>query len=147
MLHEKSSASAGLFSCSKLFSPPALRAAPEGATGGDPQTPALSVFPLLSVHALLGSRCFPPLVPDPAGGAGDAAEGGIPDWGRPPDPRPFRFPLAFSACPRWFLPNPKIAEQVDVPPRPLGGAIRCSASPNCRAEHQDVPLGGLECGW
>ncbi|MBQ3813245.1 MAG: hypothetical protein II841_06730, partial [Bacteroidales bacterium] len=23
------------------------------------------------------------LVPDPAGGAGDAAEGGIPDWGRP----------------------------------------------------------------
>jgi hypothetical protein len=21
------------------------------------------------------------------------------DWGRPPDPRPFRFPLAFSACP------------------------------------------------
>ena len=42
MLHEKSSASAGLFSCSKLFSPPALRAAPEGATGGDPQTPALT---------------------------------------------------------------------------------------------------------
>ena len=55
MLHEKSSASAGLFSCSKLFSPPALRAAPEGATGGDPQTPALSVFPLLSVHALAGA--------------------------------------------------------------------------------------------
>jgi hypothetical protein len=43
MLHEKSSAFAGLFSCSKLFSPPALRAAPEGATGGDPQTPALGI--------------------------------------------------------------------------------------------------------
>ena len=42
------------------------------------------------------------LVPDPAGGAGDAAEGGIPDWGRPPDPRPFRFP-SFSVHGPWGL--------------------------------------------
>ena len=78
------------------------------------------------------------LVPDPAGGAGDAAEGGIPDW-PPPRPPPF-----VSLMP---LLNPKIAEQVDVALRPLGGIFRCSASPNCRAEHQDVPLGNLECGW
>ena len=70
-----------------------------------------------------------------------------PTGGDPQTPRPSRFPLAFSACPRWFPPNPKIAEQVDVPLRPLGGALGCSASPNCRAEHQDVPLGCLECGW
>ena len=30
MLHEKSSASAGLFSCSKLFTPPPLRGCPQG---------------------------------------------------------------------------------------------------------------------
>ncbi len=43
--------------------------------------------------------------------------------------------------------NPKITEQVDVPLRPLGGTYGCSASPNCRAEHRDVPLSAIERGW
>ena len=44
-------------------------------------------------------------------------------------------------------PNPKFAEHVHVPLRPLYGLIRCSASQNCRAEHRDVPLRGAQRGW
>ena len=44
-------------------------------------------------------------------------------------------------------PNPKFAEHVNVPLRPLYGLIRCSASQNCRAEHRDVPLRGVLRGW
>ena len=43
-------------------------------------------------------------------------------------------------------PNPKFAEHVNVPLRPLYGLIRCSASQNCRAEHRDVPLRGAQRG-
>ena len=87
----------------------------ESPTGGDPQTPALSVFPLLSVHVLFGSRCFSPLVPDPAGGAGDAAGGGI--------PIPYR---------RSF-PNPKFAKRANKAQRLPGGTFRPYASQNSRA--------------
>ena len=51
---------------------------------------------------------------------------------------------------RWHratYPNPKFAEHMCVPQTHLGGTSRCFASPNCRAEHVNVPPGPLRRGW
>ena len=43
--------------------------------------------------------------------------------------------------------NPKFAKHPHVPLTHLGGTSRCFASPNCRAEHVNVPPGPLRRGW
>ena len=43
--------------------------------------------------------------------------------------------------------NPKFAKHPHVPLTHLGGTSRCFASPNCRAEHVNVPPGPLRWGW
>lgn len=43
-----------------------------------------------------------------------------------------------------YPPNPKFAEHIDVPPRPLRGLSQCFARQNRRAEHLNMPQGRVQ---
>ena len=56
-------------------------------------------------------------------------------------------PCRITRLRRATYPNPKFAEHMCVPLTHLGGTSRCFASPNCRAEHLNVPPRPLQRGW
>ena len=56
-------------------------------------------------------------------------------------------PCRITRLRRATYPNPKFAKHPHVPLTHLGGTSRCFASPNCRAEHVNVPPGPLQQGW
>ena len=56
-------------------------------------------------------------------------------------------PCRITRMRRATYPNPKFAKHPHVPLTHLGGTSRCFASPNCRAEHVNVPPGPLQQGW
>ena len=56
-------------------------------------------------------------------------------------------PCRITRLRRATYPNPKFAEHPHLPLTHLGGTSRCFASPNCRAEHLNVPPRPLQQGW
>ena len=138
MLHKKEySQSLSFFLCSKLFSPPrfALPFPPNWRT-------------LIRPRSLPRGTCRAPRVvigPWRTATIDTAHRNGISVRLFGGAPRRLLRSLPHGRNDKGAVANPKIAEQADVPLKPLRGALGCSASPNCRTEHPNVPPGCLEC--